>query len=116
MKFLPLILAVALVGCNVARKPIDPNQPIGPDNKPKPGPIVVSKSLDRGAYCESLASEIESGELTSHVRLCQIIMSHSRAGRIDQATFDAISAAFPAATKERQLTADDAKTLRGLKG
>jgi hypothetical protein len=110
-----LVAAVALAGCDVSRKPIDPNSPIGPDNKPSPGP-VATKVLDRSAYCEALALDIESRALTSSTRLNQIVNSHFRAGRITQATSDAISAAFPQTAKEHTLGADDAKTIRGLKG
>ena len=108
----PALMCLCL-GCldnGAAQRPaVNPNNPnIHNPNTPT---VVVPSS----ALFATIAEDIDGSRIADTVELSKIVVTLFRDGRLDRAGFDRFTQAFPtAASKQRALTADDAKTLRGL--
>ena len=97
------------IGC------LNPNSLVKPKDGNTPS---INQTVDAGALFQSLADAIDGKTLHDSATMARIVSIHKRNGWIDgdaEAKFDS---AFPDAanqSKQRDLTADDAKTLRGIK-
>lgn len=108
--FFAALVCLCVVGCldNGMQKPANPN-------RPEPQPSVPSSVVPSSALFAVLAEDIEANRIADTVELSKIVVTMFRDNRLDQAGFSKFTQAFPtAASKQRALTADDAKTLRGL--
>ena len=111
-----LLSLVVCVGCldnGPIQKPTNPNNPNNP-NTPNTPDVKVG-TVPASAIFSVIAEDIEGSRISDTIELSKIVVTLFRDGRLDRPGFDKFTAAFPtAATKQRALTPDDAKTLRGL--
>lgn len=89
--------------------------PSGPATPNKPDTPTV-ETVDSAAVFNALADAIEHKTCRDTITLARVVLVHQKNGWLDAAGVKAFDAAFPdAATKLRDLTDADSKTLRGLK-
>lgn len=109
--FFAVLVCLFAAGCldnGIAQKPANPNRP---DPQPSTPSVVVPATTLFGV----LAEDVDAGRIADTIELSKIVVTLFRDNRLDRAGFDKFTQAFPtAASKQRALTADDAKTLRGL--
>jgi len=97
-------LMLCVAGCGPLATSVDPS---------KPG---VVKPLDAAAVFNALADAVDHQTCRDTTTLARLVDVHRRNGWLDDAAVTAFDAAFPdAASKQRDLTADDSSKLRNLK-